>query len=914
MSLISSPFYIGSNDKHTTISFHDKVTTLPRIEHPSKFINNDDKYSLDIRGKSSEYNRSSSTAQNYSNGEDIPDNINVIYGLDRDKVRLPIFGRRPSSTSSTTSSIERRKSSSANGTFDVNELESILKEKVRLQLNDIRTKFRHSIDFDNNGKISYQALKHIIASIFGVQRQISPNQIDKLLEKLHLKNLTKISFDEFVNSFSFNEERSQSALKIRESSSQPYFTKRTAPQMFLILKEKARTKNKELINFCPLLDGGPSSKIFKSQLCNIIVDMGYKMNDKEFDKLWNKFDVDGFYVITSEIFVKLLTNEENLKENRSTIRSEAQDQQSAILKSSFMQSSISDSQSDLSSTDNSQKLFDHKRIEKWFNTKLPKCIWEIESDFKKLDTTNTGNITSEQLLKELKEFGLFIEDYLVESFLKYLNIRFQSIDKTISYKDIIDRFKDKLQIINNRIKALNPLLEEEEIIDETALDKQVKYVIAQNYEKIKDKMNNFDKNQNGTINKHEMKILIEDILEFPLRPDEYRQLYKQFPIDSYGSVLYKDYLKQINDQPTPSQQQQQSSNQTIPQWDYMRSSNIRDSLKQNILQDKKQDKNENNQQNPRSIQQLNEIVKTIVRTRSKDIEDQFKIIDRKSYGELTQDYLFELFQRLSIKPEITHKEIELIWSQCLLKQNKTLDFHQFLRQFGYSKESAHYPNAKENPPKRGDSDCLLTSNKLYGDSILTHESTRQFIKSNWNKIRQEFIQIDPYKTGFIQQEEFDEILTDVCPAMNQQDLQILKNKFQTTNDARINYVQFLQFYAPNIELTNEPEKITRKSLMIKPMDNYSSQKSLNQSSTIDDVSIILRRKLSHLYKHIRRSFKRDDVTNCGSVSIPNFKQILNEFKCSLNDEQFYLLISQLDTNMNGTINYNYFMQQFIKNK
>jgi hypothetical protein len=90
------------------MSFYNKVTTLPRIPHPSTVIDDQDKYSLDIRGKSTdEYlkttqrsnshlsnnSRRSSSNLNYSNQQQIPENINVIYGQDRDKLRLPIFGK-----------------------------------------------------------------------------------------------------------------------------------------------------------------------------------------------------------------------------------------------------------------------------------------------------------------------------------------------------------------------------------------------------------------------------------------------------------------------------------------------------------------------------------------------------------------------------------------------------------------------------------------------------------------------------------------------------------------------------------------------------------------------------------------------------------------------------------------------------
>jgi len=109
-------------------------------------------------------------------------------------------GRRASSVLSSSSSSQIPSGKSTQG-IEIVELESILKEKVRSQIGDVRIKFRHCADFDSNGKISREAFKHVIASIFGTQRQISSNQIDQLLEKLHLKDFKRIRFS-FSSSFS----------------------------------------------------------------------------------------------------------------------------------------------------------------------------------------------------------------------------------------------------------------------------------------------------------------------------------------------------------------------------------------------------------------------------------------------------------------------------------------------------------------------------------------------------------------------------------------------------------------------------------------------------------------------------------------------------------------------------------------
>jgi len=77
----------------------------------------------------------------------------------------------------------------------------------------------------------------------------------------------------------------------------------------------------------------------------------------------------------------------------------------------------------------------------------------------------------------------------------------------------------------------------------------------------------------------------------------------------------------------------------------------------------------------------------------------------------------------------------------------------------------------------------LTLSKLYEDSVLVHGTALNAIRSNWDQLRREFTQLDPYRTGYIQSDEFNKILTEFCPAVNQ-DVDMLKFRFQTQHDSR----------------------------------------------------------------------------------------------------------------------------------
>lgn len=121
---------------------------------------------------------------------------------------------------------------------------------------------------------------------------------------------------------------------------------------------------------------------------------------------------------------------------------------------------------------------------------------------------------------------------------------------------------------------------------------------------------------------------------------------------------------------------------------------------------------------------MNEIIKEQIRNHYKEIESAWASVDSTNSNEMSKDMMWKLFKKISINPPISRDEINLLWKEFILKDNKKLEYWQFIRHFGYSKRSAAYTNAKKAPPKKGDNDMMLTSNKLGRDSILIRGSVQ----------------------------------------------------------------------------------------------------------------------------------------------------------------------------------------------
>ena len=91
--------------------------------------------------------------------------------------------------------------------FDVYLNQRLLKDKVQKQYHQIKRKFFQISNGYSDGKISRQALHHLIASIFGVQQQIKPKEIDQILQSLHLKHFEKIRSRLFFSKEIHNENK-----------------------------------------------------------------------------------------------------------------------------------------------------------------------------------------------------------------------------------------------------------------------------------------------------------------------------------------------------------------------------------------------------------------------------------------------------------------------------------------------------------------------------------------------------------------------------------------------------------------------------------------------------------------------------------------------------------------------------------
>ena len=172
----------------------------------------------------------------------------------------------------------------------------------------------------------------------------------------------------------------------------------------------------------------------------------------------------------------------------------------------------------------------------------------------------------------MKRFGLKLEPHLLEFFLKRLNIDLSLTNDSIPYRDVINGFKQQSDPTRKRLNADNSQFVSlsSRILDthllfrsvsetrQSSLERQIDYSISMNYDRVKSLFHRLDSSRSGSVALNDLRTVIEDLLQYILKPDEFYQLIKDIPLDQHGKVLYKEYLKKVLDRALKQQQSNKS--------------------------------------------------------------------------------------------------------------------------------------------------------------------------------------------------------------------------------------------------------------------------------------------------------------------------------------------------------------------
>ncbi|XP_015764161.1 PREDICTED: EF-hand calcium-binding domain-containing protein 6-like [Acropora digitifera] len=855
------------------------TTNLPAIQHPLSRM--DDPTNLNVRGLSRDGSRAASrqsltlaqdklnalrpitaeqvpwrlarsanglgkanSPRNAGMGQ-IPEGVEVKRAEDPNKPSIPIFGSRADMASRAESRLSRINSAASSlqgpDKASVDEIEFLLREKMKTGYYTIKNTFK---EFDPEGKgiVSRETLARILQNF--LPKAISLSQFNKLMVRLKLDHKKMISYDEFYASFRPPKKADDvpSWLELEK----PDIKYMSAAQVHAHLKEKTKQRFLDVADLIPQINPGGSGRILKPELRNVLNKLGFYMEDDEFEKLWQKYDT----------------------ENYGTIRAER------------LMSKLGIAMRDSSTRDegiNSPRKLEMERkqsldVERWLKRKFREGFSDMKHAFMELDLDRIGQVSRDEFRRVMEDFGLRLaSDKQLDDFLARFVVTHN--DTCIS-KLLVRKFSRAwfLSRISQPKKSTTP---EHFFFDSryhhsdvesnysttSAVEARIMDLFQKDFLALLGTFHNIDRRDSGLLTQQQFRAAVEGRFELNMSDQEFEAFLKKIPIDGDGMVKYVEFMSKFDTFETKSLFDRSSlvdRKETLPPLPEIDSPPM--SPRKQLRPIKTKDSYDS--QDGRSVEELKSVIKKVLQNNFQAFEEVRDTYYLRQEGKKCY-ILVGFLSRFGVN--ITRNEIKRMWDTLITDQRGYLEYWQFVRTFTYSLDSAAFPNAKVSPPKRGDNDFMMRSNKLNSDKHLLHHLLKSNIDRHWEALWNEFTSIDRQGTGNVSRNEFKNILQDMCVELTEYECQVLCDKFDPKKEGRW----------PLDDVVPKPNK------------------------GLSTVTARLREKLSGKWINLLRAFKKLDRDNNDFLSLQEFRHVLELCNVVLDEDDIYHILTEFDDSKNG---------------
>lgn len=529
-------------------------------------------------------------------------------------------------------------------------------------------------------------------------------------------------------------------------------------------------------------------------------------------------------------------------------------------------------------------------IEKWLKNKFREGFKTLKVEFKREDSSNSGKVSRETFRRILAQFGLYLRDEeSLSMFLARCNLPPRG---EVSYVELLNRFQDRSEngIAHNVLMDKKHRFNKEERSASprstaTAVEAKLLTILQSDFLSLLGMFNKLDKYNQDVISQQEFRAAIESRFNLDLKDSEFEAFVEHLPLDEDGQVRYAEFMSQFD-----------TKKDAKSLWDG------KSCIVEKIVEKPKPN-------TARSEDDLHALLKHLVRNQMTKLESEFRDLDEYNSGRLSQEMLFQLLTRMKVEPLVTRGEIRRIWSSYITNLNKTLSFYQFLRHYGYSLKSAAFPNAKLVPPQRGDNDFMMRSRKLNCAADMLEDSLRAKVEYMWEDLRRDFIDMDPYKTGFVSRSEFSDVLHELCVHLTDREIEIISNKFDTRDDGRVSYTEFLRPFA----MRYLPNRVTTMNQILAQGNAEIPQVTdpILPAQDLGTVTEKLKKQLSGDWRTLRRAFQKMDVSAVGKLTLPEFRSVLKLCNVILDEDEVYHVLSQYDKDLSGKLDYKKFLRDSV---
>ncbi|KAK9980760.1 hypothetical protein ABG768_000349 [Culter alburnus] len=809
-----------------------------------------------FRSESSRSDRSSLMEKGKRGGLDIPEQIpegdEVIH--DQDKAKLPAFRHRAASENRSISRVSHLTFSSTGPwmTDQTDQLEDKLKERIQtIGALTLKIMFKNNHP-DGKPLVNRSVLLEILTKF--LRQPVTAKQLKDLLFRLHLSDRVLISFEEFYG-----------ALKDPSSNKSNPAGPLTIPQTLALLRGPARNRFLDCVEVLCKSDNFTESWISAPEFRNILNKIKLHLKDPDFEKLWKRLDVDGLGAVKQTIFLKKLglsrrIEPNNEKNYQPSINAKAEETKAPARTLSKAE----------------EERHTSIAIETWLKDRFREGVQKMKTEFDQLDPESIGKVRGADFLQVLGKFGLHLKREHLGLFLSRCGLKLKK--GCVQYLNFLRTFQDRSSdgITHKIISNPKHRFHSDENLScastLSAIEAKLTRLFQSEYLSLLQTFQNIDKLNKGIVSKEEFRAAMESRFGLEISDPQFEQLLDRLPLDRHGNVQYPIFMAAFD------------TRKGVP-------SLFQAAAQPALNHDSGEEKCS---EEDRSDLELFSLVKSVVANRYRDVLREFEELDEKNTKRLTQEDMYQLLKRLAFHPEVTRGEVRRLWSSLLTQQDGTVDFQQFIRHFGPSPKSCCYPNAKHNPPKRGDNDFMRLSNRLNCVSDILVDALRAKVELSVSELWTEFSEMDFSGTGFVSSDEFKEILMNLCVHLSQYECDLLARKFDINNDGSVSYTEFLRPFLSQFQIRKHGSHMAAA---------LQTPRETKETATPETLSRRIRKKLQRKARALRKACARLDGSSTGLLSAAELGAVLQLCGVCQSQEELKSVFSTLHTHSSGRLDY-----------
>lgn len=532
-------------------------------------------------------------------------------------------------------------------------------------------------------------------------------------------------------------------------------------------------------------------------------------------------------------------------------------------------------------------------IERWLKDKFREGFKQLKKEFIREDADSTGKVNRDIFRRIIAQYGLYLrDDASLNMFLARCNLTPRG---DISYQDLLNRFQDRSDtgiahnILSNPKHRFNKEENDRSASPRstvTAVEAKLLGMFQSDFLSLLGMFHKIDKHHQDVISQQEFRAAIESRFQLEISDDDFEMFLEHIPLDEFGQVRYAEFMAQFD-----------TKKDAKSLWDGKSVKSVK-IAKEPVPEPK-----------PRTIDDIHAILRGLVKNNMNRLESEFRELDEFNSGRLTQEMLYQLLEKMGVTPTVSRGEIRRLWDTYIINTNRTLTFYQFVRHYGFSLKSAAFPNAKVVPPQRGDNDFMMRSRKLNCAADMLEDSLRAKVDYMWEALRRDFVEMDPYRTGFVTREEFADVLRELCVHLTDKEVEIIANKFDTNTDGRVSYLEFLRPFAMRRQVWKKGNGMM--GIMNQIDAELPVKEPLAPPKGLHAVTSKLKEQLTGDWRTLRRAFQKMDLSADGTLTLPEFRSVLKLCNVVLDEDEVYHVLSKYDSNLSGNLDYKKFLRENV---